>query len=344
MEAFHFTQCACVLFDRAPPLEDVARVLAPWNVGARPKEGEGEDAWAVSGPGYVAPLRSGTIAVVDVLDRPWPSAATAEARPAIASAFDVGAFGPGATPGALARAADQPWLWDQGEAVASGHAGFVRVRTGNVVGEVSTGGASQEPAGDRDPTYELRSLTELAQALLRLPGALALFVPAGEALRSREQVDAAMARKIGVSPPPLELWTNLRAIALLREGEVSWLAIDVIGMRQLGLPDQEALFAEGEEEPEAVEALLHDACLHVLSGNRIAAGATADDRRGHRWKMSPAVGLVAPRRPVLRWLPEGSQRIPEAALAKLSATAGTGSGRGSDGASPSPPRRPPGAS
>lgn len=330
METFFFTQCACVLFDRAPLLPEVARALASWGVGARPNEGEGEYGWALCGPGFIVELRSGAVAVVDVVDRPWPDPAAAEATPALGAAFSVGAFGPGSTPGALERAADQPWLWDGGAAVAGRHGGFVRLRTGYMVPEAAPEGAPegapQKLPDDRDPVYELVSLTELAQTLLRLPGALALFAPAGEALRSREHVDAAMKRKAGLGPPPLELWSNVRAIALLREGDAHWLALDVVGMGQLRLPDQEAIFAEGQEQPEAVEALLRNACLHLLSRRPIPPGSTAEDARGRRWRASAASAIVAPTRPVLRWLPEESARPAEATLAKLS-SAGTGSGR-----------------
>lgn len=328
METFFFSQCAAVLFDRAPRLEDVERTIASWNVAGRPNEGQGEHGWAVCGPGFMIELRSGAFGVVDVVDRPWPDdPRAAETIPAIGSAWRAGAFGrASATPGALARAADQPWLWDGAASAASGHRAFVRLRTGHAVRDEKAEKPAREEPVFEDPQYELLSLTELAQALLRLPGALALFVPAGEALRSREQTDAALERKIGAGAPPFELWTNVRAVALLREGDAHWLGLDTVGMAQLKLPDQEAVFAEGREEPEAVEALLRNACLHLVSGGAIAPGSTADDARGRRWRASAARSIVVPPRPVVRWLPEESARPAEATLAKLSSMAGTGSG------------------
>jgi uncharacterized protein DUF4261 len=322
METFFFTQCAAVLFDQAPRLEDVERAIGSWDIAGRPNEGSGEHGWALSGPGFMVALRSGAFGVVDVVGRPWPDdPRLAETVPAIGAAWRSGAFGRAtSTPGALARAADQPWAWDGAAAAASGHGAFVRLRTGH---------ATQPPSEDdpegrnevyEDPTYELMSLTEMAQPLLRLPGALALFVPAGEALRSKAQTDAALERKVGEGGPPFELWTNVRAVALGQEGDLRWLALDVIGMTQLRLPDLEALFAEGQEEPEAVEALLRNACLHMASGKPIPPGVTADDGRGRRWKTSAARGIVAPPRPVVRWLPEESARPTEATLTKLSST------------------------
>jgi hypothetical protein len=319
MASFSFAACAAVLFEASPKLEDVERALETWNVAGRPNEGEGEHGWAICGPGFMVDLRSGAFAVVDLVRRPWPDdVRDAESVPAIGSAWSVGAFGRGSTPGALARAADQPWSWTEGSAAAARHEAFVRLRIGHAAEE----GAPE--TGAEDPSYELMSLTELARPLLRMPGALAFFVPAGEALRSREQMDAALQRKIGAGPPPFELWTNLRAVMLAEEGGLRWLGLDTIGMMQLGIPDQEAIFADGKEAPGAVEALLHNVCRHLLSGKPVASGSTAEDGRGRRWRASGATGLVAPRRPVVRWLPEESDRPPDALLAKLSATAGTG--------------------
>lgn len=321
MQSFWFTSCAAVLFDSAPRLEDVARALQGWNVSGHPNEVAGEHGWAVSGPGFIIRLRSGAVGIVDLVDRPWPDdPGAAGTTPALGSAWRLGAFGPGSAPGALARAADQPWTWADGAAAAERHRAFVRLRTG--VG--AAGDAEEQPPAERAPWYELMMLTELAQGFLRLPGALAFFVPAGEALRSREQMDAALERKIGVGPPPLELWTNVRSVSLVEEGDVRWLGLDTVGMTQLGLPDQEAVFAEGQEEPPAVEALLRNVCLHLLTEGPIPPGSTADDGRGRRWRAAAGRGIVAPPRPVLRWLPEESARPSEATLAKLSSMAGTG--------------------
>jgi hypothetical protein len=89
-------------------------------------------------------------------------------------------------------------------------------------------------------------------------------------------------------------------------------------MRQLRLPDQEAIYAEGQEQADAVAALLTNACLHLVSGKGIPEGSTSDDGRGRRWNASAATGVLAPaKRDVVRWLPEQSARPSEAFLAKL---------------------------
>jgi uncharacterized protein DUF4261 len=321
METLSFTQCACVLFDQAPKMEEVVRVVADWPVSGYRKQGDGEHDWALCGQGVVLDLRGAGYAVVDVVDHPWPDDVQAAlTTPALASAWRAGAFGPYSTPGALARAIDQVGEGGGGDALAR-HGGFVRIRT-------ALAGNGPPPKGRGGPTYDLMTLTEVATALLRLEGALAFFVPAGEALRDRKDLEAVARRKVGVGPPPVELWSSVRAIALPPEDGKTWLLLDVVGMNQLGLPDQEAIFAEGEEQPEAVDAMLRNACQLLLSGP-IAPGSTSDDARGRRWRASQATGIVAPPRPVLRWLPEESAHLPEATLARLaeisSATAGTGS-------------------
>jgi hypothetical protein len=93
--------------------------------------------------------------------------------------------------------------------------------------------------------------------------------------------------------------------------------MDTVGMRQLRLLDQEAIFVEGAEEPQAVAPLLTNACLHVASGKGIPEGSTSDDGRGRRWKASPATSALLPSRPVLRWLPEESAGLSDAMRARL---------------------------
>ncbi|TMB33697.1 MAG: DUF4261 domain-containing protein, partial [Deltaproteobacteria bacterium] len=217
------------------------------------------------------------------------------------------------TAGALKRATEQSWAWPEGTAAARSHGGFVRLR----MGYGRPAGAPADYHGGTDPIYELALLTEISRSLVGMKGALGFFVPAGEALRSREQIEAAMGRKAGQGPPPIDMWSNIRAIALLQEEGERWLLIDLVGMGQLGLPDQEAIFADGKEQPDAVQGLLRNACMHVLSGRPIPAGSTSDDGAGRRWTASFATGVVAPKRDVVRWLPEQGPRPSEALLQKL---------------------------
>jgi hypothetical protein len=304
------TQCAAILFDAAPSLEELEKALEAWNIAGPQKAAPDEDGWLTSGPGFVLDLASGGRVVVDVVGRPWPDLPGAAPSGGL-DAWREGLFGPSASPGALSRAREQSWSWEGGAAAADRHRAFVRLRTWVALDEK---GALPK---DHDPTYELGTLVNLAGDLLRVPGAVAFFLPGGEALRSREQVEEARRRKVGLSRPPLELWTNARAMGLGEQGGRRWVLVDVVGMAQLRLPDQEALFAEGTEDAGAVAQLLHNACLHLLGGKRVAPGAAADDARGRRWRASTATGLLAPGRPVVRWLPESATPPDEAVLAAL---------------------------
>jgi hypothetical protein len=313
---FSFTQCVAVLFQSAPAAEEIEKTLERWPFAGHAREEQGEDGWALSAGGWVYDVPGGVYAAVDIVPRRWPDdGAAATASPTLGAAWSRGAFGPAATPGALARAIDQPWMWPEGEEAAKRHEAFVRLRTGFTAPDPGDEEAARKPA--RDPVFELALLTELAQPILQRKDALAFFVPAGEALRSREQIDAALGRKVGSGPPPFELWTNVRSVTLSRENDKTWLCLDVVGMGQLGLPDLEAIFAEGREEPAAVEQLLRNSCLHLISGRPVAPGSTSDDGKGRRWEASNAFAAVGPRRPVVRWVPQGGPKPPQAMLAKV---------------------------
>lgn len=309
-----FTQCACVLFDEAPALDDVDVALEGWRLEEHQEGAPGDHGWMACGPGRVVTLRGGGSVLVDVVHHPWPDDPRAASEvPALAAAWRAGMFGPTAAPGALARARVQSWSWEEGAAAAGRHRGFVRLRTVVELPE-------DAPAlpKDHDPLHELGTITEMAGALLRLRGASALFMPGGEALRSRAQVEAVLQRKVGIGPPPVELWANVRSVGLGRDADLDWMLVDVVGMRQLRLPDQEALFVVDRARPDVVAALLGNVCLALAGGKAIPEGSTAEDGRGGRWRASASPGTLAPaNRPVLRWRLEGVAGPSEELLARL---------------------------
>ncbi|OFX25302.1 MAG: hypothetical protein A2V77_23505 [Anaeromyxobacter sp. RBG_16_69_14] len=314
MGKFCFTQCACVLFDSVPALDEVERALESWPLAARQAPAPGRDGWMACGPGFVVELRGGESVIIDLLDRPWPDDPLAVSKdPALDAAWRSGQFGPTSVPGALARARMQTWSWDEGAAAAERHRALLRLRT---VVELGTD-APVEILKGRDPVHELSTLTEMAGGLLGVPGASALFLPGGEALRSREHIRAALSRKTGSGPPPLDLWLNLRAADLGQEGDNRWSIVDVVGMGQLRLPDQEALFAEGQERADVVAPLIRYACIHLVSGEAFADGSTVEDPRGGVWSVTSTTSALPPNRPVLRWLPQQGARPSEALLARL---------------------------
>jgi hypothetical protein len=232
VESFAFSQCVCVLFERVPVLADVERALERWTVAGKTKASEGDDGWALSGPGLVVTLPDGSQALVDLVGRAWPDDSAAAASPNLAAAFRAGMFGPGTTAGTLKRATEQSWAWAEGPATARRHGGFVRLR----MGYGRPQGAPADYHGGQDPIYELALQTEISRSVVVMKGALGFFAPAGEALRSREQVEAAMSRKVGRSAPPVEMWSNIRALALVQEEGERWLLLDLVGMGPDGSP------------------------------------------------------------------------------------------------------------
>ncbi|MFL5262516.1 MAG: hypothetical protein ACJ79R_04415 [Anaeromyxobacteraceae bacterium] len=314
MENPLITQCAAVLLDRVPTLEEVERAIgAHWNIAADQSAAQGDGGWAMCGRGFVVELRSGRAAIVDIMEEPWPDDPRS-APEAVRAAWQGGYFGPSSAPGALARAKKQAWAWEEGVAAADRHRAAVRIRTVITFPE----GAPRELPKDHDPIHELTTVTELAGALLKLGGAMALFMPGGEVLRSRQHVEEVLHRKTGLGPPPVDLWVNLRAVGLGEDAGVRWLLLDAVGMKQLRLPDQEAVLADGQEEPDAVATLLTNACIHLASGKAIPPGSTSDDGRGRRWRASMATGVLAPPgRTVVRWTPEQSANLGDAELAAL---------------------------
>jgi hypothetical protein len=292
-----FTQCAAILMDGVPSPDELVEVLHGWEVTGKQVTAAGEEGWVASGEGFSLELGNGTAILVDVVDRPWPDRPSSS-EPAVLTAWRGGLFGPTAAPGALARARQQTWTWPQGAEVAARHRGFVRMRTAIQLPE------DKHIPEEHDPAYELAALSELAADLFQLPGAAAFFLPGGEALRSREQVETVQRHKAGVSEPPLDLWTNLRGASVGEHGGRRWFVADVVGMGQLRRPDPEALFVEGSEDLEAAAGLLRNACLHLFAGKGIPDTSTADDAAGKRWRATSATGILAPKRPVVRWTPD----------------------------------------
>src|SRR5262249_46639473 len=148
-------------------------------------------------------------------------------------AWTLGYLGPRAYPGALRRAAEQSFGRRHAAAVAR-HKGFVRLL-------VSAGAGAPAPAGD--PVDDLLALTRAARAVLALPGALAWFEPAGEALRDAAFIGRHLDAHAAGGPPPLPIWWNSR-VAALRDLP-GWSLVDLVGLDQVGLPDLEACFPTG---------------------------------------------------------------------------------------------------
>ncbi len=191
----------------------------------------------------------------------------------------------------LERAVAQPWRWEGAPAAVLRHHAFVRLVTG----------------GDALPSLWL--LTDAARALLGLPGALACFFPAGEALRSPAFVEESAAHHRLHGLPAFDLWTNLRISK--PDAAPGWTSFDVVGLGQLGLDDLEICF-EGPFEPP--DLFLFNTANYLLQNGRVIKAGHTIDGPGGRWRATHQdTSLEPPLRATLRFFREGA-RPPQALL------------------------------
>ena len=163
---------------------------------------------------------------------------------------------------------------------------------------------------DYNPAEELRFITQIARALLRVNGALRYFNPNGETLHSaaflKESIEYHEARAI----LPLEVWSNVR---VLRFPQVEdWIAMDTVGMEQLGVADHEACFPSEAFDRGEVDHFLRNSTAYVLqNGPIIQDGDTMNGPGGMSWRaQSCDESLGPPPRDTLRWRPSQGVRPP----------------------------------
>lgn len=300
-----FTQGMAVLLERPVELGDVLSHLGDFEI-ARTVEERG-DAW-LGQPGVVVAMRpevNGYV-VVDIVDEPWPDAmGDPEGEPDLFAAWSMGWFGPFVFPGNLERAVAMSFNWDgAGEAVDK-HRSFLRIKSTYVLGADKDALVMPE---DYEPIAELRHVTRIAEALLRLPQALAYFNPNGEVLRSLEGLleDIAWHEEQGVLPLPL--WSNVRLFNL----EPGWTAMDTVGMEQLDVDDHEACFRPESFDLGDVAGFLRNATEYIREqGPVVQDGDTMDGPNDTRWQAQTEMESLAPRpRTVTRWLPQDGSKPP----------------------------------
>jgi hypothetical protein len=307
-----FTQGVAVLLTCPVPIERAAAALTAFDIrGLRDPAGT----WPCDGPGVVLSFRPEVngVAVVDLVDRPWPDAMGGPpGEPRVDSAWLLSSFGPFTFPGSLARAAEQCWGWEPGRGVQGKHTAFLRVRlTYNLDVDDEVPPAVLMPEDCR-PLPELEFVTGVAAELLALPEALCYFNPVGEVLRDAATLRASRdhARSLGL--PPLDVWSNVRLYDLTDH----WLLMDTVGNGQLDLPDVEVCFRDGGYDCAEVDHYLRDLSLYLLRrGEAVGDGDTLDGPGDVRWRARRrASALTAPSRPVLRLLPLDGRPVPDAAL------------------------------
>lgn len=299
-----FSQGAFVLFERAPTMDDVERVLAPILRGRRdPRQGGG---WIGGFDRLVHafdPALNGSL-VVDAIDRSYPDDMGDPNGDADAvetfGCWSLGGFGPLAFPGGLARAAAQSIAVADAPARVARHAGLVRMRTTYALG--AERGDPVLPKG-HDPLRELALLARCGRALLDLEGALLYFNSSGETLADAAEMDAALAHARRAELPAIELHTHVR-LWRVGDGAPGRTLMDVVGLGQLDLPDLEALFPDALD-PNVVATFLRNVTVYLLSKGDVLEHHHTIDGPGGRWRVARlAESGVAPPRPVIRLTPE----------------------------------------
>ena len=301
----------CVLFERPVSADALSNALSGFNVVRRT---DGSDHWAFGGPGVSIAFRpeiNGYVAV-KTTDRPWPDEMGDPAtEPMVFGAWSMGHFGPFTYPGSLERAAQHSWGWPEGKTVANRHTAFVRILASYVFGEVS-GDTPIFPA-EYDAVGELAFLTDVALAVMAVPGALCYFNPNGESLRSYAGVKASLTFATEQTVPPLDVYCNVRLFNV----DEGWLVMDTVGNGQLGLPDLPDLEACVKKNKgynlQEVDAFLRNTTLYVWrQGEVFRDGDTIDGPGGVRWRARVRKqGLLTPPRRTLRFFPEDGTKPPD---------------------------------
>lgn len=296
-----FTQGIAVLFDAAPSRVAIREALEPAFEIAR--EDDGGDGWAQGGDGLIVTYRPDVNGYfnIDVVSQPWPDhMGDPTAEPELFAAWTFGHFGPNAYPGNLERAAEHNLTWEDAKEVAGKHKAFVRIRLSYVFG--ASDNAAMQP-DDADPRDELNFAYGIADKLLRMPGALALFNPGGEVLCELDTLEQATAWAIENELEPLDIWSNLRFFQV----DETWSLMDTVGNAQLDLPDMEAVFQPAQSDPNDVAALLRNVTGYMIeNGAVIEDGHTVDGPAGDVWQVHAFENsLSSPPRDVLCIVPEG---------------------------------------
>jgi len=251
------------------------------------------------------PVHPPIAVVIDVPDQPMP---TLDGSADTAAAWTLGAFGAGAAPGGLQRAAATTPAWDAAARVVSEHTAMVRIRLSYTLGT----GSSAAPL-DRDRDTELALLTALGLPLLELPEVLAWFHPAGEALRSAAQVRRALRHAREDDRLAVELWCHTRSFEV---GDADgWAVYDTVGMGALGARDLELCARTEQLPPGDALRFLSNLALYTLAENDpFKSGHTAESPMGRIRAATRARGFAAPPRKVVRWAPIGGRNRPVAIL------------------------------
>ena len=296
-----YTQAAVLLTHGGIDLDDVAARLSEF--GAITKVDAPSD-WAFGSTTLRVPLQpdENSYVLVDYVPKVWPdSMGDPTSDPIVFGAWSLGAFGPFAYPGALVRAQEQNWIWEDAAQVSAAHDGFIRLRC-----SYSVGAGDDDPVlpEDYDAVAELSGLTAMVDRCVGMPNVLCYFNPNGETLFSPEEFAETLEYNDEHRMPSLDLWANVRLYDL-SEHAAGWSLQDTVGLAQLDIPDQEAIYLKKRYDPEEVAQFLRSVSMYILeNGMVIANGDTIDGVGGIPWQgYLHNEGLSSPPRETLRWFP-----------------------------------------
>ncbi len=290
-----FTQSTTILFERAPAIDDVARVLSSWKP-ARVKNPS--PSWLRAKDELLVRFdekNNGTV-LIDVLGSRWPDKMNnPEHDPDLFGAWGLGAFGPLVFPGNLERAAMQAVAFPGAKDMVTRHRAFVRLRTSYVVG---AGGDAKVIPADWQTLAEIDTLLSLARRVMDLPHALALFDPNGEVILPRDEVDAVLDHARAKSIPPMELLTHVRLFRLAGE---QGMLMDTVGMDRFMLRDSEIVIAPGVDPNDGAAFLRNISLQHVRRGSITPEGNTVDGPNGRYTATWVEKSMVPAPRAVVRF-------------------------------------------
>lgn len=309
-----FTQSACILMDKAPSLDEVARYLTHFQIAGRKSAAQ---SWAFSEASIIVSFRPEVngVVVIDVVNRPWPDGVgDAKQDTLVSTAWSMGSFGPFASPGNLERAVQHAWGWDKKKASAlvKRHTAFIRIRSSYIFGSKRRDSVVPD---DYDVLDELSFVTEIALALSVIPGALCYFNPNGETLCEPSMLSRSVNSYLDGGSLPINIWTNRRIFWFTNE--LRWIFMDIIGMQQLDQVDLEACFRRDQYDLNNIAHFLLNVALYLLKqGPILKHGDTLNlECGGYTWQVWHfESSLWEPHRPILRLFPLDGAQVPPALL------------------------------
>jgi hypothetical protein len=262
-----FAASACVLVERAVAFEQLESALTGFEIVKRIPPDVTNPVFG--GPTLIVAFRpdiNGYVAV-DAVDKPWPDhMGDPKTEAMLFGAWSTGHLGPFTFPEGLKPARQHSWGWPEGATIADRHSAFVRIQASYVFGV--SGDTPIFPKG-YDPLAELEFVTRIALAVPRLPGSLCYFNPNGEALRSAQGLEDALAFARQQDVPPLDVYSNVRLFNV----DSGWLMMDTVGNGQLGLPDlpdvDACMLKDRNYSLQSVDPFLRNTTLYVLQRGEV---------------------------------------------------------------------------